>query len=68
MLKSTNVLKIEDILPLFPEFSNIDNFRDEICQALDEYDRTIRSLNEQLDEATRNSENIRMDIRDLRKR
>ena len=32
MSQSEGLLKIEDILPFFPEFAKIDDFKDEICQ------------------------------------
>ena len=36
-LESTNILKIEDILPFFPDFVVIDDFKEEICTALEGY-------------------------------
>ena len=33
---SDDLLKIEDILPLFPDFTTIDDFKTEICDALEE--------------------------------
>lgn len=39
-----DVLKIEDILPFFPPFSQIDDFKDEICDALSGYNKHIEEL------------------------
>ena len=35
--ESEGVIKIEDVLPLFPDFVKIDNFKDAICQSLEDY-------------------------------
>lgn len=44
-LKETNgLLKIEDILPFFPDFVMIDEFKDAICSSLEEYNRQIEDL------------------------
>ncbi|KAG2188073.1 hypothetical protein INT44_000824 [Umbelopsis vinacea] len=67
-LKQSDLLKIEDILPFFPDFVLIDDFKDEICSALEEYNIHIERLKEDMDEATRSAENIRLDIRQLRSR
>ncbi|KAM3584072.1 tethering complex subunit [Umbelopsis sp. WA50703] len=67
-LKQSDLLKIEDILPFFPDFVLIDDFKDEICSALEEYNIHIEDLKTDMDEATRSAENIRLDIRQLRSR
>lgn len=65
-LKETDLLKIEDILPFFPDFVLIDHFKDQICHALEEYNQHIDELKQDMDEATRSAEAIRLDIRELR--
>ncbi|KAK4699337.1 vacuolar protein sorting-associated protein 18, partial [Phenoliferia sp. Uapishka_3] len=67
-LESTDLLKIEDILPFFPDFVVIDDFKDEICTALEGYSAHIERLKEDMDEATRSAEAIKADIADLRNR
>jgi vacuolar protein sorting-associated protein 18 len=42
-LESTDLLKIEDILPFFPDFVVIDDFKDEIANALESYSNQIES-------------------------
>ena len=37
LLKECELLKIEDVLPLFPDFVLIDDFKEEICASLEEY-------------------------------
>jgi len=67
-LEQTDLLKIEDILPFFPDFTVINEFKDEICNALENYSLHIESLRTDMDEATSSAENIRMDIENLRNR
>jgi vacuolar protein sorting-associated protein 18 len=67
-MESTDLLKIEDILPFFPDFFVIDDFKDEICNALEGYSEHIERLKDDMDEATRSAEAIKRDIADLRNR
>ena len=51
ILKDSNdLLKIEDILPLFPDFTTIDDFKKEICEALEEYNLKIDGLKEEIED------------------
>jgi len=67
-IKDTSLLKIEDILPFFPDFVIIDDFKDEICLALEEYTKDIDKLRSDMDEATRSAEIIKNDIANLKNR
>ncbi|KAJ3096181.1 hypothetical protein HDU97_006164 [Phlyctochytrium planicorne] len=67
-LKHCELLKIEDILPCFPDFVLIDDFKDELCMALEDFNKHIESLKIEMDEATQSAENIRTDIKELRRR
>ncbi|OZJ06836.1 hypothetical protein BZG36_00188 [Bifiguratus adelaidae] len=67
-LKRSELLQIADILPFFPDFVVIDDFKDEICAALEDYNVHIDELKADMDEATKSAENIRLDIRELRNR
>ncbi|KAH8918945.1 hypothetical protein BT69DRAFT_1267230 [Atractiella rhizophila] len=67
-LESTDLLKIEDILPFFPDFVVIDEFKDDICNALEGYAGRIDRLKEEMNDATRSAEAIKADIADLRTR
>ncbi|KAI0348420.1 hypothetical protein BDW22DRAFT_1366129 [Trametopsis cervina] len=67
-LENTDLLKIEDILPFFPDFVVIDDFKDEICTALEGYSAHIDALKAEMDETTRNAEAIKQDISALEKR
>ncbi|CAO3651138.1 unnamed protein product [Cunninghamella echinulata] len=67
-LKQSNILKIEDILPFFPDFILIDEFKDDIYKTLEECNQKIGTLKLEMDEATKNANNIRLDIRNLKSR
>ncbi|KAG1047354.1 hypothetical protein G6F46_009640 [Rhizopus delemar] len=67
-LKQSNLLKIEDILPFFPDFVLIDDFKQEICEALEKYNDTIDEIKTEMDEATKTGDSIRLDIRELKSR
>jgi len=63
---TSKLLKIEDILPFFPDFVKIDDFKDEICSSLEEYNKHISDLKREMGEATESADNIRKDIKELR--
>ena len=67
-LTQSELLKIEDILPFFPDFVLIDDFKLEICASLEEYNRHIEDLKTGMVESTRSADLIRKDIRALRNR
>jgi len=67
-LESTDLLKIEDILPFFPDFVVIDDFKEEICGALEGYAAHIEQLRREMDDATANAAAIKRDIAQLKNR
>ena len=67
-LENTDLLKIEDILPFFPDFVVIDDFKDEIANALEGYSSKIEELKSEMDEATRNAESMKEYIGSLKNR
>ncbi|KAI1467013.1 Pep3/Vps18/deep orange family-domain-containing protein [Daldinia caldariorum] len=64
-LKRCDLLKIEDLIPFFPDFVVIDDFKDEICDALEDYSRNIDSLKKEMDESSQTAANIKIDIAGL---
>ncbi|UZJ55107.1 hypothetical protein CBS101457_004427 [Exobasidium rhododendri] len=64
-LSKTDLLSIEDILPIFPDFTIIDSFKDEICNALESYSNRIEILKTEMDEATQSAESIRLETQRL---
>jgi vacuolar protein sorting-associated protein 18 len=67
-LESTDLLKIEDILPFFPDFVVIDDFKDEIANALESYSNKIESLKNEMDDATHSAEAMKESITGLKNR
>lgn len=68
-LKETDgLLKIEDILPFFPDFALIDDFKEAICSSLEDYNEQIEKLKQEMNDATRGADNIRNDITALTQR
>lgn len=61
-LKRCDLLKIEDLIPFFPDFVVIDDFKDEICSALEDYSRNIDGLKKEMDESSQTAANIKIDI------
>jgi len=55
-------IKIEDILPFFPDFVTIDHFKDAICDSLQEYSNHIAELKKDMEEATAAAEVIRSEM------
>ncbi|CAK8677916.1 unnamed protein product [Clavelina lepadiformis] len=66
--ESGDLLKIEDILPFFPDFVTIDHFKDALCESLAEYNKHIDELKEEMDDATTSAHSIRGNIQDTRNR
>ena len=67
-LENTDLLKIEDILPFFPDFVVIDDFKEEIAHALEGYSSHIDTLKSEMDEATQMAESIKQDVIALKNR
>ena len=67
-LENADLLKIEDILPFFPDFVVIDDFKEEIAHALEGYSAQIETLKGEMDEATRTAEAIKQEIAALKNR
>ena len=68
LLEVTDLLKIEDLLPFFPDFVVIDDFKEEICVALEDYSTHIETLRAEMDEATKSAASITAEIENLRNR
>lgn len=65
-LQECDLIKIEDILPFFPDFVTIDHFKDAICSSLQEYNQNIEGLKEEMEEATESAQEIRTEIQTFR--
>ncbi|EJU01938.1 hypothetical protein DACRYDRAFT_94898 [Dacryopinax primogenitus] len=67
-VESTNLLSLEDILPFFPDFVLIDDFKDTIISALESSSAHIERLKSEMEDATRSAESIRAEITQLKDR
>ncbi|KAK5128579.1 hypothetical protein LTR08_004063 [Meristemomyces frigidus] len=67
-LKRCELLRIEDLIPFFPDFIVIDDFKEEICAALEEYSRQIEGLKTEMDESASTAQHIKADIQALDQR
>lgn len=66
VLKRCDLLKIEDMLPFFPDFVTIDSFQDDIVQSLEDYNRDIDGLKRKMESASESARAIREDIAELK--
>lgn len=62
------VLRIEDLLPLFPDFVLIDGLKEEICGALAGYSAQIDSLRAEMDASSATASRLSRDTASLRRR
>jgi vacuolar protein sorting-associated protein 18 len=57
-----DVLSIEDVLPFLPEFAQIDQIKDEICEALTSYSSKIEGFLKEMNECDKTCDNLRNEI------
>ena len=62
MTQCPQYITIEDIMEYLPETSLIDDFKEEICRALEDYNRRINDLRNQMQSSTLSSKNAREEI------
>jgi len=63
-----DLVKIEDVLPFFPDFVTIDDFKEAICDSLQEYSKHIQDLKDEMEEAYDAAKSIREDIHKFKSR
>ncbi|KAK9832068.1 hypothetical protein WJX81_003754 [Elliptochloris bilobata] len=61
-------VRIEDVLPLFPDFVTIDAFKAAICASLEDYNSQIERLKGDMADATRIADALRRDMVALEQR
>jgi|LauGreDrversion4_2_1035121.scaffolds.fasta_scaffold987667_2 hypothetical protein len=54
-----SVLKIDDLLPLFPEDAKVEDMKKHLCECLDQYNSKIQDLKQQLAEHSKSAEELR---------
>jgi len=67
-LRRVDLLRIEDLIPFFPDFVVIDDFKEEICTALEDYSRRIDNLKSEMDDSELTAQHIKSDIKALDQR
>ena len=67
-LRRVDLLRIEDLIPFFPDFVVIDDFKEEICTALEDYSRKIDALKQEMDDSEETATHIKSDIKALDQR
>lgn len=68
LLKTCDLLRIEDILPFFSDFHKIDDFKEAICDALKEYNLTILEQKRDMEESAKAADRVRADLQHFRNR
>ncbi|KAJ2355403.1 tethering complex subunit [Coemansia sp. RSA 2618] len=68
LVRRSDRLGVEDILPFFPDFTRVDDFKDDICVALEDYELQIQDLRGEMDEASRTAEAMQRDMSSLKNR
>ncbi|KAJ1956238.1 tethering complex subunit [Linderina pennispora] len=68
LVHRSNRLGVEDILPFFPDFTRVDDFKEDICTALEDYETQIQDLRSEMDESTRTAENMQRNMQGLKHR
>ncbi|CRL04559.1 CLUMA_CG017630, isoform A [Clunio marinus] len=68
LLKICDLLKIEDLLPFFSDFQEIDHFKDTICDSLKEYNNKIKDQKKEMNESAEAAQTVRESIQSFRNR
>ncbi|KAJ2764505.1 tethering complex subunit, partial [Coemansia nantahalensis] len=68
LVRRSNRLGVEDVLPFFPDFARVDDFKGDICTALEDYEAQIQDLRGEMDEAARTAEAMQRDMTSLKNR
>eukprot|EP00605_Chrysophyceae_sp_TOSAG23-4_P000496 GSChrysophyteH1.ASY1.ANO1.556.1 assembled CDS len=66
--ESEGCLKIEDLLPLLPDFTEIDLFKEDICSTLEDCSARIEHLQTEMQELSESAESISNELESMKKR
>jgi hypothetical protein len=56
ILKESKLLKIDDLLPLFPPDGKVQEMKEHLCQCLDTYHKKIEQLKKELEDNSNHAE------------
>uniref|UniRef100_A0AAG5DYN6 Vacuolar protein sorting-associated protein 18 homolog n=2 Tax=Anopheles atroparvus TaxID=41427 RepID=A0AAG5DYN6_ANOAO len=68
ILQECDLLRIEDLLPFFPDFQKIDHFKEAICHSLKEYNAKIQELRHDMEESAKAAARVRQELESFRNR
>jgi hypothetical protein len=68
LLKRNELLRIQDLLPLFGDFVVVDDCKEDICTALENYARQIDDLKQEMDQSVSTAQRIKNDAKTLDQR
>ena len=66
IMKECDLIKIEDVLPFFPDLLTIDLFKEAICESLGEYNKEIEHLKSEMNDASNIADTMRAEIQVLK--
>ena len=59
IIREFNVLQVEDLLDLFPENAEVSEMKEHLCNCLDDYEKKINGLRDQIKGHSENTEQLR---------
>ena len=59
IIRENNVLKVEDLLDLFPQKAEVGDMKEHLCNCLDDYEEKIKELRGQIEKHSQNTEILR---------
>ena len=66
IIRAFDVLKVEDLLDLFPEKAKVEEMKKHLCSCLDDYEGKIKGLRMQIEKHSANTEQLRTQKRSQR--
>ena len=66
IIRAFDVLKVEDLLDLFPEKAKVEEMKAHLCSCLDDYEGKIKGLRMQIEKHSANTEQLRTQKRSQR--
>ena len=66
IIKQFDVLKVEDLLDLFPEKAKVEEMKKHLCSCLDDYEGKIKGLRVEIEKHSANTEQLRTQKRSQR--
>jgi hypothetical protein len=68
LAESNGILRVEDLMPLLPDFTEIDMFKEEICHTLEDCGSRIDHLKLEMSELAESAESITTELEGMKRR